>query len=267
MPSPFPGMDPYLENPSKWPDHHHELISEIRAELNRQLRPRYFARLEERVYLTDENDPARVRIIPDVRVMASTSEAWRGSPGKGTSSGTGTIEPIEVTTFIDDEIHEARIEVLDAQDRSVVTVIEILSPSNKIPGSRGQQSYLTKRREVMLSPSHLVEIDLLRSGARIYVQEDLPPHEYLVHVSRSKGNGRRRGTVWPIPIFKPLPEIPIPLRGNDPDAMIDLQQMLAIAYDRGAYELDLDYTREPVPPLTPEQSAWAKTLIAGLEKV
>jgi len=81
-------------------------------------------------------------------------------------------------------------------------------------------------------------------------------------ISRAKGLVRRRATVWAIPITKPLPAIPIPLRGDDPDALLDLQQVLNTAYERGAYDVDIDYTRDPVPPLTAEQAEWARQTIA-----
>lgn len=69
MPSPFPGMDPNLEAPELFPDLHHGLISEIQAALNGRLRPAYHSMVEERVYISDENDPGREAIIPDVAVI------------------------------------------------------------------------------------------------------------------------------------------------------------------------------------------------------
>jgi len=263
MPSPFPGMDPYLENPVLWPGLHLGLIADLQSALNRLIRPKYLARVEERFYVSDENDPGRSVLVPDLRVISGETSNWMHRPQGAASSITGTIEPLEVTTFIEEDIHEARIEVLDSENRGVVTVIEILSPTNKLQGSRGQESYLKKRSEVMHSSSHLLEIDLLRAGNRIFVREHLPPHEYLAHVSRATISYRRRGTVWPIPITKRLPVIPIPLREGDADVEVDLQLIFEASYDRGAYDADLDYIRDPVPALTAEQAAWAKSLIAN----
>jgi hypothetical protein len=161
--------------------------------------------------------------------------------------------------LIDDEIHEARLEVIDRTDRSVVTVIEVLSPANKTPGSRGRASYVEKRREVMTSDSHLVEIDLLRAGTRMPTRETLPPADYLVHVSRN--DLRPRGLIWPIMLAQRLPVIPIPLRGNDPEVPLDLQQILNAAYERGAYDLAVDYQSQPVPRLKDEQRQWATELV------
>ena len=261
MPSPFPGMDPYLEKPALWPDVHHGLISVLQATLNQQVRPRYYVRVEERVYISDENDLGRHVIVPDVRVAKSERPAARVGAVQAPPStpGAAVAEPIELTTLIDDEIHEPRLEVIDGAQRQVVTVIEILSPTNKVPGSRGRESYEQKRVEVMRSPSHFVEIDLLRAGVPLRTRELIPPCDYTVHVSRV---GRRpRATVWPIRLPQRLPVIPIPLRGDDPDAWVDLQQALVEAYDRGAYDLSVDYTGDPAPPLSPELAEWADALL------
>ena len=257
MPSPFPGMDPYLEEPGLWPDVHHELMSVAREMLNRSLRPKYHVRIEERVYISDENDPGRKVIVPDLRI-AARSEAHQ-LPFSSHSEALAIAEPIVCTTLIDDEIHEARLEVIDRQQQQVVTVIEILSPSNKVAGSRGRASYETKRREVMTSPSHLVEIDLLRTGEAIHVRELLPPADYVVHVSR-KGS-RPKGLVWPILLTQQLPVIAIPLNAEDPDATLDLQLVLNTAYDRAAYDLEIDYRIDPIPPLKSNAASWAGELL------
>ena len=270
MPSPFPGMDPYLEEPGIWPDLRHELISGIRAALNVQLRPKYFARLEDRVYLSDENDPGREFIIPDVRMVARPAAPPSVPAGDGgglavlTAMATEVdVEPVEVTTLLEDEIHDTYITVIDRADRAVVAVIEVLSPTNKAAGSAGRAAYVEKRREVLRSPTHLVEIDLIRGGLPIFARERVPPHDYLVHVSRARSTDgrRRRATVWPIPLAKRLPTIPVPLRGTDPDAQVDLQAMLITAYDRGAYEADVDYAGGPAPPLDEPAVGWARAVV------
>jgi hypothetical protein len=140
-------------------------------------------------------------------------------------------------------------------------VIELISPTNKVPGSRGQTSYQQKRREVLSSPSHWVEIDLLRGGLSFVLREVLPPCEYTVHVSRVER--RPKGKVWPIRLSQRLPLVPIPLRPTDPDAPLDLQQVLSTAYDRAAYELEINYRPDPVPPLAAAEAAWADELLRG----
>lgn len=162
---------------------------------------------------------------------------------------------------MEEEIHEARQEIIDREQRGVVTVIEVMSPTNKTPGARGRESYRQNRREVLDSPSHWVEIDLLRAGVPIVAREHLPPCEYTVHVSRAPRG--RRSPVWPIRLTQRLPSIPIPLRPSDPDATLDLQHVLTLAYDRAGYDLDIDYKKEPIPPLPEGLAAWAEELLRG----
>ncbi|MDB5332530.1 MAG: hypothetical protein JWP03_3681 [Phycisphaerales bacterium] len=257
MPSPFPGMDPYLEEPGLWPDVHHELISSARHILTEQLRPRYSVRIEDRVYISDERDPGRRVIIPDLRIVQRPGP--RRPPEPASPRATAVAEPLQATTLIQDEIRESRVEIIDRSQRVVVTVIEILSPANKIMGSRGRDSYEQKRNEVMYSPSHFVEIDLLRSGEGFPPQEALPAHDYTVHVSRVQH--RPHGTVWPIRLEEHLPTIKIPLRGDDPETELDLQAVLDAAYDGAAYDLEIDYRAQPVPTLSEGQAQWADALL------
>ena len=156
-------------------------------------------------------------------------------------------------------MREARIEVIDRKDRAVVTVIEILSPANKVRGSQGRASYDLKRREIMRSPSHFIEIDLLRSGAGFSPFENLGPHEYGVHLSRTQR--RPRGTLWPIRLDQKLPAIPVPLLEGDADAELDLQLVLDTSYDLADYGEEVDYRTEPTPPLSAEQAQWADALL------
>ena len=259
MKSPFPGMDPFLEDPSLWPDVHHGLISEMQAALNRRLRPKYHVRVEERVYISDENDPGRKAIIPDLKIIETGFAERRNTSFLETS--TAVAEPLILTTLIEDEIHEARLEVIDTNQQTVVTVIELLSPTNKIAGSRGRASYEQKRREVMTSTCHFVEIDLLREGDHLHTRELLPPAEYYVHVSRK--DRRPKGYVWPIRLSQRLPVIGIPLKESDGDAELDLQGVLATAYERAAYDLQIDYHSEPRPCLSPEYADWANALLVS----
>ena len=258
MPSPFPGMDPYLEDPSRWPDVHHGLIGTLCRMLVGQLAPRYIVRAEERVYDSGEEDAGRSVIVPDLRVARRPGERRPFAAG-----GPATIaEPIELE-LLDEEVHEARLAVLYREYRQLTAVIEVVSPTNKVWGAAGRDSYVRKRAEVAASPAHFVEIDLLRSGTPLYAKEMFPPHEYLVHVSRATGGPRRRHQFWPIELDQALPVIAIPLRAGDPDAGLDLQAALTAVYAERRYDLDIDYTRDPVPPLTAELAAWARTVVAA----
>ncbi len=164
-----------------------------------------------------------------------------------------------VSSLIDEDIHEAYLEIVDRERRLVVTVIEVLSPANKVAGSRGRASFEQKRKEVMSSPSHWVEIDLLRSGVAMTALETVPPCEYRVHVSEV--GRRRKGLVRPIRLSQKLPAVPIPLRAEDPSVRLDLQAVLDATYDRGAYDLVVDYVSDPAPPLPPDWADWARQLL------
>lgn len=133
MPSPFPGMDPYLEAPEIWPDVHHELISEIRAALNPKLRTRYVARVELRIYISDDDDPGRAALVPDVRV--ETSPLRKGAKKPTAATTLAVTEPLIVPTLVDEEIEEAFLKIIHVESEALVTVIEVLSPTNKIRGS------------------------------------------------------------------------------------------------------------------------------------
>lgn len=263
MPSPFPGMDPYLERPSLWPDVHAELISGIRASLMPRLRPKYFAQIEDRVYISDDRDPGRQIIVPDINISVRDPVAAAALPSNG-GVLLAEVQPIEAVTFFETEVRESRISILDSQDQSVVTVIEVLSPANKFRGAAGERSYLDKRHLVMESTTNLVEIDLLRSGNRIPAASLLPPCDYLIHVSRRQK--RPRATIWPVRLAQRLPEVPIPLRDGDSDLLIDLQTILNFVYERAGYDAILDYQSPPEPPLSPEQAEWADAVLrrAGL---
>ncbi len=154
MPSPFPGMDPYLEKPSLWPDVHNELISEIRATLNRQLAPGYYAQVQERVYISAEDDPGRVELIPDVAVSSQTPGSRVATPASG-GGGVDVAEPLVLQTLIDEKIRQNYVEIIDADNRKVVTVIEVLSPDNKVSRAQGLKSFRIKRNAIMKSAEPL----------------------------------------------------------------------------------------------------------------
>jgi hypothetical protein len=259
MPSPFPGMDPYLEDPAGWPNLHLNLVAEINATLNRDLRPKYFARAEERVYVSDLDDPGRRVIAPDVRVLASPIRHSEDARLSTRVESAAVADPITATTWIAEDIREPRVEIIDAADRRVITVIDIVSPANKVRDSRGRESYRRKRAEVMTSQTHWVEVDLLREGQAILAKELLPPADYLVHVSPVRR--RPSGLIWPILLPQRLPIIEIPLQEGDSSYRLDLQQILATVYDRSSYDLSVDYASDPRPPLPEHYAEWSRRLL------
>jgi hypothetical protein len=249
-------MDPYLETPDLWPDVHHGLISQIQAALNPVVRPRYVARVELRVYISDDDDPGREALVPDVRI----EKPKRGRTKKSSETASVAVaEPLIVPFLIDDEIEEARLEIRHLETGALVTLIEVLSPTNKIRGARGRQSFMQKRQETLASDVHWVEIDLLRAGTPSVTHPPLVPSDYRILVSRA--GERAKARYWPVSARQVLPPIGIPLRPPDADVALDLGAVLNAAYDRGAYDLSIDYRREPDPPLNAADADWAQRLL------
>jgi hypothetical protein len=261
MHSPFPGMDPYLENPALWSDVHHNLITECQGLLSSQLRPKYVVKVEERVYIASESDeePSTQVRVPDIEVASRTG--WESAPFSPGDEATEleVPEPLVATTWFEEEVHEAYLTIVDRASEDAVTVIEILSPANKVPNSPGRESFEQKRRQVMYSPTHWVEIDLLRGTRMVRVPRKAGQYQYVIHVSRR--TQRPRGQLWPIRLPQRLPIIPIPLKAGDPDGRLDLQAALDAAYDRVGYDLRIDYRKEPRPPLDKKLAEWADQLL------
>lgn len=257
MPSPFPGMDPYLESPTIWPDVHHRLISAAGAALTPHLRPRYVARVELRAYSSDDDDPGRTVLVPDIRVEEGPKRKAVSKSGPGASLA--IAEPLIVPTLMDEEIEEAFLKIVHVESKAIVAVIEVLSPANKIRGSRGRVSFMAKRREILDAEVHWVEIDLLRAGVPSVTDPPLRASDYRILMSR--GDQRMRTRYWPVSVRQPLPVIEIPLRGKEPGAPLDLAGVLTTIYDQAAYDMTVDYRKEPEPPLAGDDAKWARDLL------
>lgn len=240
MPSPFPGMDPYLEG-STWMNFHGQFCAEIARQLGPKLRPRYLARLTERFFTEIALEPGGARPLssPDVGVIESSPVA--------------VVEaPVRVPTVVPEAVLHFSVEIRDRLARRLVTAIEVLSPTNK--RGEGREEYLQKRRRILNSTAHLVEIDLLRKGHRIPMGRELPPAPYYAYVGRHEL--RPETDVWPMGLDRPLPQLPIPLLDGDADVMLDLQAALTSVYDLSDYALEIDYARPPEVSLAPEPAAW-----------
>jgi hypothetical protein len=252
-------MDPYLEDPTLWPDVHHELISVARELLLAQLRPRYFVQIDERLYLADDNDEAKAVIIPDIRVRKV-----RSGPSRGGTAAVVAAPGLQFGYGFEFDVHESYLKLVDRESNNVITVIEILSPANKVRNSAGRRDYESKRKDVLSGGTHFVEIDLLREGVPLPTPPTVPPHEYLAVVWRfPKGELKPIRLGWPMSIREPLQPIPIPVRPEDPDAVLDLQKMLDTAYERAGYELRVNYAKDPIPPLQGELAQWARQICAS----
>jgi hypothetical protein len=252
-------MDPYLEDPVAWRDVHHALTTRIRDQLTPQLRPRYSARLEVR-YVTDYADGSEIRVMyPDVDVVERVRAPQREAHDAPAPSSVATLTPpLTLTTFIPAQEKLVTIQIRDIRTKSLVTVIELLSPVNKRPASAGREEYLEKRGKILQTDVHLLEIDLLRAGERVPMIDPLPNGPYFVFLSR--GHRRPQCEVWPIALRDPLPVLPVPLLAPDADVQLDLEEALQIVYDNAGYEDWIDYTQPPPDPLlAPDDAAWVET--------
>jgi Protein of unknown function (DUF4058) len=257
--SPFPGMDPYLEAPSIWPDVHTSLMCIVGEQLTPRLAPKYLGELETQVVIDQVDDDPQV-LLPDVSVT-------RLDVPNGTPSAVAVAAPAPVEVRVPMEVPTRLVSVYIRlrETGRLVAVIELLSLVNKRRG-KGRAEYIEKRRAFLKSPVHYIEIDLLRSYSRMPFDDPLPAADYIVMVC--KAGERPRSSVWPISVRQPLPTIPIHLLLPDPPVPLDLGQAMRTAYERARYDLRVDYRKPPVPPLSPADVAWAAALLGPVgEKV
>jgi Protein of unknown function (DUF4058) len=251
MKSPFPGMDPFIEARGLWTDFHDSLIVEMRRTLNSQLPGRYEALVGERTYIdvVEPFDGSRTEnlIQPDVRIdgrRTPPTTGWKGDEGQGVLTAPVVMHPQlnieEVDTYI--EVHDA------ANGDRVVTCIELLSPTNKRPGSPGWGEYERKRQWMFQGAANFVEIDLLREGRRRAMREPWPNSPYYVLVMRQEEAPKCQ--VFPAFTVDRLPKIPIPLAPPDADLLVDLQEVVAAVLASSRYERRLRYADPIDPPLS-----------------
>lgn len=255
MPSLFPGIDPFIEG-HEWEDFHTNMITAMQAALIPNLLPDYLVRIEKRVYVEQPfGDPTFIR--PDltiVRESVRSSEYARAMTGM-----TATIEPVERTVPAPFEVQEKYLVIRKLGSSEVVTVIELLSPSNKRSGSEGRDEYLAKREDILQSRTNLVELDFLRGGERLPTVEPLPAGDFFAFVHRSVRRQRVDVYAWPLP--HRLPPIPIPLSPGDREASLDLQAAFDAVYDRLSYDLSLDHSQPINPPLSKPLAKWVREVL------
>ena len=262
MPSPFPGMDPWLENPEDFPDVHDSLIAALRDAINQLLPPNYFARGARRVWIDD--DQLRV---PDVGVHEQ-SERVGGPAFVNWEAAMAEAGMLAVEAPVPAEpVEEHFLEIREAVTHRLVTAVEILSPSNKTAGSAGRRSYLQKQSEYRASMINTVEIDLLRAGLHStmipesILRQTAPDAAY--HVCVTVPGGPRPHYLAAFRLEQPLPNAMIPLRENDMPVRLSLQELFDRVYDSGRYGLTVNYNEPPRPALNESQSEWASQLLAA----
>ncbi len=223
MPSPFPGMDPYLEHPALWPDWHNSLLISVADYITPKVAPRYFVALGRSTYLLEAGDNILGEPIP-----------------------------------VNDEVGENFLEVREVTSGKLVTILELLSAVNKLHG-KGRADYEEKRDQVFQSRTNLVEVDLLRAGEPMAVVGRPARSDYRILVSR--GSRRPHAQLYTFNLRQPIPQFPLPLLPGDEEPPVEMNTILHAMYERARFDLRLDYSQPPVPPLAEADAAWAVTLI------
>lgn len=254
MPSPLPGMDPYLEG-SLWAGTQGSLIYTIRAALTHSLPAGYFAEMDQYVWLQTADGEITRLGQPDFLIGTGAGIRDAGGPG-----GLAVAEPTSRTALASPRKKKGNryVRIVDQNDNRVVTVIELLSPSNKDQGE-DRENYIAKRKDYLVTGTNLVEIDLLRSGDRIPLGKPTPPPaDYYILVSRAEEFPR--ADVWGFSVRDRIPVVPVPLKQGDRAVPLSLRECLDRAYDDAGYGMRINYSRPPVPALRAADAEWAAGL-------
>jgi len=266
MPSPFPGMDPYLESPDVFPNLHDRLITYLEDALQPILPEPYYAKSNQRVWI--ERDDSR---LPDVSIIDS-GYSRPGEEGNVAVEVRTEALPIQITVARRErhEFRESYLEIYSRQggEKRLVTAIEILSPRNKRPDDESRGEYRRKQTEFAAGGVNLVEIDLLRGGTHTTA---VPKNALLkrcgdcdYHVSVHRCDRPKDFFVYPIPLERKLPTVYIPLLPDASPVSVDMQLLFDRCYDTGPYRREINYTQDPPPPpLSAERLAWVKSVLAG----
>jgi hypothetical protein len=252
-------MDPFIEARGLWEDFHSSLIADIKRALAPALPARYVVRTGERSYIDYVNPqtllPTAVPFLPDVTVRSVASATEGSRPAAAAAVAEVVPNGVVMHGLIETEHRETFLEIreLDPQ-RRLVTCIEVLSPTNKRFGTVGWYQYTRKRQAFLQGHANLIEIDLLRGGRRMAMEEPWPSSPYTLLLLRKEQ--APCCTVWPAHFMQPLPLVSVPLLPPDADVSLALQPLVDAVYARSHYERDIDYHQALRPPLTPEESAW-----------
>jgi hypothetical protein len=250
-------MDPYLEHPGLWEDVHTRLIVAIADALGPQVRPHYRVAVERRTYLA-VFAPGEFELVgkPDVLIASPPGIA---APAPSATTAIGMVPRVGELPM-PDEVVERYLEVRDVTTGEVITTIEILSPTNKLT-REGRRQYERKRLRILGSATHLIEIDLLRSGEPfpIRVQNGDPVSSYRIVVSRAQQ--RPLADVYLFGLRDAIPDIPVPLRPGEAEPILRLNRILHDLYDRAGYEQVIDYRKPLDPAPVPEDGTWLAQLL------
>jgi hypothetical protein len=263
MKSPFPGMDPYIEISPFWEGFHGHLIAAIDQAIGPILPRGYYADLAARRYVVVmESEDEKPLVSPDLTITELAA-------GRKPRNKKGTVAPawsnpdaqsVLMRAFLTESFKETCVEIYAAGEEPVlVTCIEVLSPANKRPNTEGWDTYLRKRRAMLLGQANFIEIDLLRGGHKMPMLDPWPDSLYSLLVCRQSNAPYCR--VWPAHFRDRLPPIPVPLSDSDPDLTLDLQPLIDGIYSLGRYDERIDYSRPLTPALSDADAVWVRDLL------
>jgi hypothetical protein len=242
MPSPLPGMNPFLESSELWSEFHSRMIVAIADALSETLSQDYRVAVEKRVYLSQGEETILIG-IPDVSIT--------DSPQFSAGSVAVAAEPVVVEIPLAEEVAERYLEIREIATGRVVTVIELLSPKNKRSGE-GRDAYLQKRQRIMMSQTHLVEIDLLRGGVSLPMVGGTKS-DYRMLISQS--SRRPQADLYAFGLRQTIPSIAVPLAG-EASVLLDLQLLLHQIYDRARFQMAINYQKILAPQLSEADQIW-----------
>lgn len=249
-------MDPYLEM-VEWQDFHLRMMTAISRQLGPLIGPKYLARLERRIFVESHFEETR-EFYPDLEIIPSPAHE---NGGTQSHAMVATLEPKLYAVPLPEEHREPYLVIRDLERRHVVTVIEVLSPTNKATGSDGARIYNEKREELLSGKTHLIEIDLLRKGRRPVTRAPIPDStDYCVFLHRTRRRSKVEVYEWTI--RDPLPTFPVPLANDDPDVPLNLQTVFSDVYTEANYDLELPYDKSLNPAPRRKDAAWLKTTIS-----
>ncbi|HEY9804503.1 MAG TPA: DUF4058 family protein [Leptolyngbyaceae cyanobacterium] len=259
MTSPFSGMNPYLENPDLWSEVHHRLITAIADDISSHLSEKYRVAIAKRTYRLNSEDSLLIG-IPDVAILAIKPQVENSDLS---ASNTATItlsenKSVTVTVPLPLEIKEGYLEIREVSTGRVITVIEVLSPTNKLT-KEGRSSYLKKREQLLESDTNLLEIDLIRSGEIMPIIANIPNTDYRILIIRS--HCLPSAQLFAFTVRDSIPSFPIPLQKGEAEIEVNLQDILLGIYQRARFDLTLNYHQNPVPDLLEKDREWMDILL------
>ncbi len=259
MPSPFPGMDPYLERPGLWHDVHFRLVGALADALSLLVRPRYYVAVEERVFLVF---PSQHLLIgePDVAVVGRP-ELSGGVAVAVAVPPRSAVVPRTIELPMPERVRQRYLEVREPAGDQVITTLEILSYTNKRPGPE-RRRYESKRLNILGSDTNLVELDLLRAHPPMEMRP-VNGGRRIYRILVSRATQRPRAALYEFSVRDSIPAFPLPLRPDEPEPSVDLKPLLDGVYERASYGRRVNYRNLPEPPLLEADAEWARQLLAG----